>query len=95
MKTRSKIGEVINWIFGVFVFAAGVLNLFWGNDPLFGIFLLLLSFVYFPPVHALLGKWTGVSIPGIIKFILGILIIWVVLGVGELFNKIELMMKDL
>lgn len=95
MNSQSTISTVISWIFGIAVFAAGVVNLLWGNDPGFGVFLMLLSFVYFPPVTALLRKKTGIPVPGIAKIILGILIIWAVLGVGELFDKIDLMMQDL
>ena len=40
---------------------------------------------------------TGFSIPGmgIVKILLGIFILWASLGVGELFDKIELMKMDL
>jgi hypothetical protein len=87
---------VISWMFGLVFFAIGVVNTFWGNDPGFGIFILLLSLVYFLPVNAILKKRTGFSIPRmrIIKIILGIFIIWAAMGVGELFDKIELMMND-
>jgi hypothetical protein len=40
---------------GIAVFAAGVVNTFWGNDPGFGVFILLLSFVYFPPTSNILS----------------------------------------
>ena len=91
--------SIIGWIFGIAVFAAGIVNTFWGNDPGFGVFILLLSFVYFPPTSAILDaifkKVTGFSVPKIGKIVLGIFIIWATLGVGELFDKINLMMKDL
>ena len=90
--------KIISWIFGIAVFAAGVVNTFWGNDPGFGVFTLLLSFVYFPPTSAILNalaeRWIGFSIPKIGKIVLGIFIVWATLGVGELFDKIELMMMD-
>lgn len=97
MTYKLNIGNIISWIFGVLVFAIGIVNTFWGNDPGFGIFLLLLSFVYFLPVNELLKKITGFSIPkmGLIKIGLGFFIIWASLGVGELFDKIELMLGDL
>jgi hypothetical protein len=40
---------------------------------------------------------TGFTIPGmvIIKILLGVFILWAALGVGELFDKIDLMMMDL
>jgi hypothetical protein len=84
-------------MFGVVFFAIGVVNTFWGNDPGFGVFILLLSFVYFLPVNAILKKMSGFSIPrmGIVKILLGIFILWASLGVGELFDKIELMKMDL
>lgn len=88
-------GNVLSWLFGTAVFAIGLVNTFWGDDPGFGVFILLLSFVYFPPANALLRKWTGFSIPLAAKVILGIFILWVALGVGELFDKIDLMLQDL
>jgi len=97
MNNKSPVLNIISWIFGIAFFAIGVVNTFWGNDPGFGVFILLLSFVYFLPVNAILKKTTGFSIPriGILKILLGIFIIWVMLGVGELFDKIELMKMDL
>ena len=97
MNNKSIVLNIISWLFGVVFFAIGVVNTFWGNDPFFGIFIILLSLVYFLPVNAILKKMTGFSIPGmiIVKIILGIFILWAALGVGELFDKIELMMMDL
>ncbi len=95
MINKSIVLSLVSWIFGIIVFAIGVLNMFWGNDPGFGLFLALLSFVYFPPLNAILKKTTGFSIPALAKVLLGAFIIWASLGVGELFDKIGLMMKDL
>lgn len=49
---KSIVGNSIKWLFGIAVLAIGVINTFWGNDPGFGVFLVLLSFVYFLPVNA-------------------------------------------
>jgi len=97
MDNKSSVLNIISWIFGVLFFAIGIINTFWGNDPFFGIFIILLSFVYFLPVNLILKKMTGFSIPGmgIVKILLGIFILWASLGVGELFDKIELMKQDL
>lgn len=97
MNNKSIVLNIISWIFGIVFFAIGVVNSFWGNDPGFGVFILLLSFVYFLPVNDILKKMTGFSIPrmGIVKILLGIFILWASLGVGELFDKIDLMMMDL
>lgn len=97
MALKLNLVAMISWLFGVLVFAIGLVNTFWGNDAGFGIFLLLLSFVYFLPVNGLLKKTIGFSIPkmGLIRIGLGVFIIWASLGVGELFDKIELMMKSI
>jgi hypothetical protein len=97
MNNKSIVLKLMSWLFGGLFFAIGGVNTFWGNDPGFGIFVLLLSFVYFLPVNVILKKMVGFSIPGmgIIKFLLGCFIFWAALGVGELFDKIDLMMKDL
>jgi hypothetical protein len=86
--------NIINWLFGIAVLTVGLINTLWGNDPGFGVFLALLSFIYFPPVNALIKEKTGIKIPAIAKIALGIFIIWASLGVGELFDKIYLMMQD-
>ena len=89
---------IIGWIFGIAVFATGVVNTFCGNDPEFGVFILLLSFVYFPPTSNILSaiskEVVGFPIPKIGKILFGIFIVWATLGVGELFDKIDLMMQD-
>jgi hypothetical protein len=79
--------NLIGWIFGIAVFAAGIVNTFWGNDPEFGVFILLLSFVYFPPtsntLSAISKQVIGFPIPKIGKIFLDIFIVWATLGVGE------------
>jgi len=86
--------NVISWIFGIVFLLIGVLNMFWGNDPGYGIFVFVLSFVFFPPVNSLFAEKTGYKIHWILKVLLGLFIIWSALGVGELFSKIELMRKS-
>ncbi|QJW89956.1 hypothetical protein HNV11_11490 [Spirosoma taeanense] len=91
MQNTLSIGNIASSLFGIVFLAIGVVNTFWGNDPGFGIFIVLLSFVYFPPANAILKRVTGFSIPLTVKVILGLFILWAALGVGELFDKIELM----
>lgn len=88
---------IISWIFGLLFLAIGIINTFWGNDPGFGVFIILLSLVYLLPVNTIFKNRTGFTIPGlkIIKVLLGIFILWAAMGVGELGNKIELMMRDI
>lgn len=92
---KSNVLNILSWFFGIAVFAAGIINTFWGNDPFFGIFLVLLSFVYFPLVTSLVYIFSGFSIPWYVKLLLTFFIIMAVLGVGELFDKIEIMRSDL
>jgi hypothetical protein len=91
----TALGNIMGWIFGLAVLAAGIINMFWGNDASFGVFLALFSFIYFPPANSLIEKRFGFSIHFIVKIILGVFIIWASLGVGELFDKIDLMTRNL
>lgn len=98
MNSKSLALNITSWVFGLFFFAIGLVNMFWGNDPFFGIFIALLSLIYFPLVdivNPFLKKWTGFSINAIVKIVVGIFILWAALGVGELFAKIDLMKMDL
>ena len=95
MRIDFNIRNIISWIFGIVVFAIGIVNTFWGNDPEFGIFVMLISFAYFPPIADLFQKITGFKIPGLLLIILGIFVLWAALGVGELLDKIDLMMMSI
>lgn len=97
MKIKLSCVNVISWLFGLLFFGIGIVNTFWGDDTGFGIFIILLSLVYFLPVNDILQKIVGFSIPrmGLVKILLGIFIIWASMGVGELFDKIELMFLDI
>jgi hypothetical protein len=93
--TNYNVMNIISWAFGFLVFIIGVINTFWGNDPGAGVCIALLAFIYFPPITTLIKERTGFQIPMIAKIGLGLLIIIAALGVGELFDKIDLMMMDL
>lgn len=97
MRSNTIVLDIISWLFGFVAFAIGIVNTFWGNDPGFGIFIILLSLIYFVPVNTILRKLFDFSIPGlgIIKILLAVFILWASLGVGELFDKIDLMLRDL
>jgi hypothetical protein len=92
---NSVVLNSIGWLFGLVILAIGAVNTLWGNDPGFGIFFLLLAFLYFPQTNELLKRKTGHSIPRIAKILLGIFLLWASLGVGELFDKINLMLLNL
>lgn len=77
------VSNIISWIFGVVFFMIGVLNAILVH-PVPGAFYIILSFVYFPPVDNLLKKRLGFSIPFAVKVILGLIILWGTLAVGDL-----------
>jgi hypothetical protein len=83
MQSNVMTSNIISWIFGIAFFAIGVLNVFLVH-PVPGVFYLLLSFVYFPPANAILKKRFGFSIPLVVKIILGLIILWGTLAVGDL-----------
>jgi hypothetical protein len=95
METKTFIGKLVSWAFGIISLAIGFINTFWGNDPFFGIFIMLASLLYFLPVYTYFEKLTGIAVPKFTKILLAIFIVWAALGVGELFDKIDLMLMDL
>lgn len=88
MKENVRTAPLINWIFGLPVFAIGVLNLFLVH-PVPGIVGLLLSLVYFSPANAFLKERTGLSIPPAVKIILCVLVIWFTQGVSDLGDMLD------
>lgn len=90
MKT-SILSTVTNLTFGLLCFFIGFVNTFWGNDPFFGLAIILVSVLFLMPLLNLILEKIPKKSLLIIKIIIGIFIVWASLGVGELFNKIELM----
>lgn len=84
---------IVSILFGLLFSVIGLINLFWGNDPFFGVFLIVLSLIYYPPVQRWVALKTGFVIPGMAKIALGAFILWASIGVGELFDKIEMIGK--
>ena len=88
MQENFTTSHIIGWLFGIAVFAIGVLNLFLVH-PVPAVVYMLLSLVYFPPANAVLKKNFGFSIPLVVKIILGIVIIMFTLGVSDLGDMID------
>lgn len=86
---------VAGWFFGMLFLAIGLVNTFWGNDAVFGLCIALAALSYFPPVHQMIHAKVGINIPRWSKIVLGFLILWASLGVGELFDKVGMMLTDL
>lgn len=84
MNYKLIIGNIAGWAFGLAVFIIGLLNVFRGNDQDFGVGLMLVSFIFYPPVDALVRRIVGFSVHYAFKIILAIFLIWVNLAVGAL-----------
>jgi hypothetical protein len=94
MKTQAIILNSLGWIAGLLFSAIGLINLRWGNDPVFGLFILGLSLLFYPPLEAWLKKRFGYRLHPVLLILLALLLLWASLGVGELFAKIRLMMAS-
>ena len=94
MNNQSPFWNSLSWFAGICFLAIGFINTFWGNDLLLGIGLLILAFIYFPPVTTYVKRISGFYIPGFVKIILAGVLLWIVLGVGELPAKIDLMLES-
>ena len=94
MNKTISIGNIISACFGILFMIIGLINTFCGNDPGFGLFIIVISTIYFTSVSNWIAQKTGVSIKPLIKIGLGVFIIWAALGVGELFDKMDMAMHS-
>lgn len=83
MNKKSNILNIISWIFGIVFFVVGVLNVILVHFVP-GMLYLLISVIYLPPTNTILGKRFDLSIPNVVKIILGIVVLWGTLAVGDL-----------
>lgn len=90
---KQGVTTFLNWLFALLFSAIGLINCFAGNDTEFGIFILFLSVLFYPPFQELFQKKTRWSIPSFVLIVLGVFIFWASLGVGELFDKIALLLE--
>ena len=77
-------GTVAGWAFGILILILGILNLLYGNDADFGAFLVLISFVFYPPVNQFVQNRFHFSIPVWMKVVLAVLLLWVNMTVGAI-----------
>jgi hypothetical protein len=87
------IRNIAGWFWGILLSMIALINIFWGNDSIFGIFLLALALTYFPRIDLLITKKTGIRLPPWSKIAIALFIIWSSVGVGELFDKIDMMLQ--
>ena len=87
---KQGITLLLNWLYAVLFSAIGLVNCFVGNDPEFGVFILLLSLLFYPPLRLVFQQKTGRKIPALVLILLGLFVFWSSLGVGELLDKIKM-----
>ncbi len=90
---KQGITLVLNWFVAVLFSTIGIVNCVVGNDPEFGVFILLLSLLFYPPLRLVFQQKTGWSIPSFVLIVLGLFILWSSLGVGELLDKIKMILR--
>ena len=88
MSGPSSIGHISSWGFGLLLVVIGLLNIILVH-PVPGLIYLVLACIYMPPTAVWLKKKISFSIPRAVKIILGLLIMWVTLGVGDLMEIFE------
>ena len=94
MNQQNLFLNAISVLFGVLFTAIGIINTFWGNDPFYGLMVIGLSLIFYPPVGELILNLSGFTIKRWVKILTGLFIIWSAMGVGELFDKIDLMLQS-
>lgn len=85
----------LNWFFAIVFSAIGLINSFVGNDPEFGICIVFASLLFYPPLRFAIEKKRGWRMPKFGLIVLAIFILWSSLGVGELMNKIQMVLSML
>jgi len=83
-----KTHKIISGLFVIIFFTLGILNLIFVHYVP-GIFYILLSFVYLPSTNTFLNNRFGFTIPLWTKILVGLLILWATLGVGDLMEIFE------
>lgn len=93
MKTYNFLLQLIETLAGALFFVVGLINLCWGNDQFFGVFIILLSLLFFAPTRNKVKKLTGIWVAGWLRILISLFIFWSSLGVGELGDKIDMMIS--
>lgn len=83
VSSKNEILKIFSYIFGVLFIIIGILNVLLVH-PVPGIFYLILSLIYFPQIEAIMSKKFGFTIPIKIRMVLGFVVMWGTLAVGEL-----------
>lgn len=94
MRFKNQLLSVFKSLLAICFILIGLINLFWGNDQFYGVFIILLALTFFSSFQKEIQKRTNISIPGWLLLLIAFFIIWSSLGVGELFDKIDRMINS-
>ena len=83
MSNYLTIKDLLNWFLMILFIIIGIMNLV-SVHPVPGIFYIVVSFFYCPPIGAIVKKSLGFSIPYFIKIIAAFVLLWATLAVGDL-----------
>ena len=87
-RDSSKTRNTITWVFAILFVAIGVLNIFMVH-PVPGLIYIAIASIYFPGANKVIKKNMGFTIPFATKLIIGVLVMWATLGVGDLMEIFE------
>lgn len=93
MKKEFILLTIAEALFALLFFLVGLVNIFWGNDQLFGLSIIIILFVYLAPFRRWVKNKTGIWIAVWVRQLIAVFMIWSSLGVGELIQKIDMMME--
>lgn len=89
--TNRFLSSAVSILLGLLFSFIGFVNTFWGNDPYYGLLIILVSLIFYLPTINLILDKIPKKVLLISKIVLALLILWTSLGVGELFAKLEIM----
>jgi len=90
---KQSVTLLLSWFFAFLFSAIGLVKCCVGNDPEFGVFILILSLLFYPPLRLVFQQKTGRKIPALVLILLGLFVFWSSLGVGELLEKINMILS--
>lgn len=88
---NKVLSALLNLLMGLLCTFIGFVNCFWGNDPFYGYFITLISLIFYIPLYSLIANKIRPNFITMLKVILVLFILWSSLGVGEMFDKIDMM----
>jgi len=94
LMNQTFFNNIVSIIFGLLFTFIGFSNAYWGNDPYFGMIIIGLSFFYYLPLVDILRGFFSARIFYVLKIVIGFLILWASLGVGELADKVTMMLNS-